>query len=192
MKKLPLGQRPIEGIPLWGRDRPGIIATIPNIDRDKWTLKVEGEIEKPIVLDWTGFASLGVEESVTDFHCVEGWSVLECRWEGVPFRNISTYVRPRKEARFVEFGCYDGYATSLPLDVVLGSDVLLACKLDGKWLEPSLGGPVRLVVPERYAYKECNVAEDHGFQEVRSAGILGEQGLQQHSRSLEECPLDLT
>ena len=35
--------------------------------------KDEGEIERPIVLVWLGFVSLGVEESVANFHCVEGW-----------------------------------------------------------------------------------------------------------------------
>ncbi len=155
MKKLPPGQRSIEGIPLWGRDHPGITATIPYVDRDKWTLRVEGEVKKPIVFDWTGFISLGVEKTTADFHCVEGWSVPGCRWEGVPFRRLSANVKPGKEARFVEFGCYGGYTTSLPLKVVLGKDVLLACKLNGKWLEPGLGGPVRLVAPNKYAYKSA-------------------------------------
>lgn len=52
--------------------------------------KDEGEIERPIVLVWLGFVSLGVEESVANFHCVEGWigdsTVVEI---SVPPLNVS-------------------------------------------------------------------------------------------------------
>lgn len=155
MSKLPPGQKPIERLLVWGRDHPGVTANIPQIVREDWTLTVKGEVEKPIVLKWASLLELGVEESVSDFHCVEGWSVLDCKWEGVPFRRLSEYVKPTRQARFVEFGCYDGYTTSLPLETALEDDTFLVYKLNGNWLEPGLGGPVRLIVPKKYAYKSA-------------------------------------
>jgi DMSO/TMAO reductase YedYZ molybdopterin-dependent catalytic subunit len=155
MNKLPPGQKPIDRILVWGRDHPGIGPNIPQITREEWTLTVKGEVENPIVLNWGSLLDLGVQESISDFHCVEGWSVLECRWEGVPFSNLSESVKPTQQARFVEFECHDGYTTSLPLEATLEDDTLLAYKLDGNWLEPGLGGPVRLVVPKKYAYKSA-------------------------------------
>jgi DMSO/TMAO reductase YedYZ molybdopterin-dependent catalytic subunit len=155
MSKLPPSQRQIERILVWGRDHPGIVEKIPQITREDWTLTVKGEVEKPIVLKWSNLLELGVEESVSDFHCVEGWSVLECKWEGIPFRRLSEYVKPTGQAKFVFFVSYDGYTTSLPLQTALEEDNLLAFKLDGKWLEPGLGGPVRLIVPKKYCYKSA-------------------------------------
>ena len=116
---------------------------------------MKGEVKKPAVLDWSAFLGLGIKESVSDFHCVEGWSVLECRWQGVPFVSLSEHIKPNREAKFVGFNCHDGYTTSLPLDVALDDDVILACKLNEKWLDSDLGGPVRLIVPKKYAYKSA-------------------------------------
>ena len=155
MSKLPPGQKPIDRILVWGRDHPGIAVKIPQIVREEWTLTVKGEVEKQVLLNWASLLELGVEEVVRDFHCVEGWSVLECKWEGVLFRRLSEYVKPTQEAKFIEFGSYDGYTTSLPLEAALEDDTLLAFKLDGNWLEPGLGGPVRLIVPNKYGYKSA-------------------------------------
>ena len=46
----------------------------------------------------------------------------------------------------------EDYTTSLPLEDLLDDDVLLAHRLDDKPLEPEHGGPLRLVMPKKYAY----------------------------------------
>lgn len=154
-QRLPPNQTPIERILRWGEDHSGITRNIPNIDLKTWALVVDGEVEKPKKLGWDDFVKLPMVKSVSDFHCVEGWSVLGCIWEGVLFRNIVDLVKPRKDAKFVMFECADGYTTSLTLKELSGDDVLLACKLDGKELEHGLGFPVRLVAPAKYAYKSA-------------------------------------
>ncbi|HVP27456.1 MAG TPA: molybdopterin-dependent oxidoreductase, partial [Candidatus Bathyarchaeia archaeon] len=145
----------IKRILRWGIDHPGIISENPKIDLEKWALTVDGEVEKPLRLSWDDFLKLPKVESISDFHCVEGWSVLNCRWEGVRFREIVKLVKPKETARSVTFECADGYTTSLTLEELVGDDVLLACKLDGKELEEGLGWPLRLVVPDKYAYKSA-------------------------------------
>ncbi len=93
--------------------------------------------------------------SVSDFHCVEGWSVLDCKWEGVHMREIEKLVKPRVVARSVSFESADNYMTSLFRDELASDDVLLAYKLNDRVLEEGLGFPVRLVVPSKYAYKSA-------------------------------------
>jgi len=93
--------------------------------------------------------------SVSDFHCVEGWSVLDCKWEGVRIRDIEKLVKPKDVARAVTFECADSYTTSLFREELYGDDVLLAYKLNGEALEEGYGFPVRLVVPSKYAYKSA-------------------------------------
>ena len=152
-RRLPPGQRAIKDIMRWGVDHPGIAPDIPRIKPEDWVLVVEGEVETTLKLGWREFLELPMIERVSDFHCVEGWSVLNCRWEGGPFKVLVEQVKPKEEAKYVWFESADGYTTSLELGDLLEDDVLLAYRLNGKPLPPELGGPVRLVVPKKYAYK---------------------------------------
>lgn len=154
-RKLPPGQRPIKRLLRWGVDHPRITSSTPKINLETYTLTVDGEVENPVKLSWVDFLKLPQSVSVSDLHCVEGWSVLDCKWEGVVFKNIVRLVRPVKTSKFVTFECADGYTTSLGLDELAGDDVLLACKLNEKELDQGIGFPLRLVVPSKYAYKSA-------------------------------------
>jgi DMSO/TMAO reductase YedYZ molybdopterin-dependent catalytic subunit len=150
---LPPDQRAVPAILRWGVDHAGIVSDLPVIERSRWRLTVDGDVENQLDLDFEAFLSLPRAESVSDFHCVEGWSVLDQRWEGVRFRDLLEAAKPRPSARLAWFECADGYATSLPLGELSGDDVLMADRLNGEDLSQPLGGPVRLVVPRKYAYK---------------------------------------
>jgi DMSO/TMAO reductase YedYZ molybdopterin-dependent catalytic subunit len=93
--------------------------------------------------------------SVSDFHCVEGWGVLDSRWEGVTFEELERLVKPKPTAMAATFECADNYTTSLFLTEPRRNDVLLACKIDGEDLAEGLGFPLRWVVPSKYAYKSA-------------------------------------
>jgi DMSO/TMAO reductase YedYZ molybdopterin-dependent catalytic subunit len=134
-KALPPGQTAVKQHPRWGKDHPTIGVATPKIDLKTWVLVIEGEVEHRLNFSWDNFLKLPKVESVSDFHCVEGWSVLSCRWEGVSFKHIMELVKPKETAKFVSFECADGYTTSLTLKELSGENVLLAYKLDGKELE---------------------------------------------------------
>jgi len=155
VKKLPPGQSKTKRILRWGIDHPGITSASPHLKLETYTLTVDGEVEKPTKLNWPQFASLPQSVSVSDFHCVEGWSVVDCQWEGVRFKNIERVAKPLDTAKAVTFECADGYTTSLFREELAGDNVLLACKLNGAVLEEGYGFPVRLVVPSKYAYKSA-------------------------------------
>jgi DMSO/TMAO reductase YedYZ molybdopterin-dependent catalytic subunit len=151
--KLPPNQKAIGAIMGWGTQHPGIVKKLLVTEKAEWSLTVDGEVENPLRLDWEGFMALPQVESVSDFHCVEGWSVLDQRWEGVLFKTLAEKAGPRPACRYVWFECYDGYTTSLPLEKLMDEDVVIANRLNGQELPQPLGGPVRLVVPKLYAYK---------------------------------------
>jgi len=153
--KLPPGQRPIKNLLRWGIDHPGIAGSTPKIDLGTYVLEITGEVENPVILNWVEVLRLPKVDSVSDFHCVEGWSVLDCKWEGIRFSEIINLVKPRENAKFVTFLCADGYTTSLSTEELSGDDVVLAYGLNGKPLEEGIGFPLRLVVPEKYAYKSA-------------------------------------
>ncbi|HTY75812.1 MAG TPA: molybdopterin-dependent oxidoreductase [Candidatus Nanoarchaeia archaeon] len=154
-KKLPPGQNAINRILRWGIDHPGITSTNPHIKLENYTLTVDGEVEKPSKLTWTEFTQLPQSVSTSDFHCVEGWSVENCRWEGVRFAEIERLAKPLNTAQSVTFECADAYTTSLFREELKNDDVLLARKLNGEALEEGYGFPVRLIVPSKYAYKSA-------------------------------------
>jgi len=154
-RKLPPGQRPIKKLLRWGIDHPGIARSNPKIDLKTYTLEICGEVEKPVTLDWQGIQRLPRVQSVSDFHCVEGWSVLDCRWEGVSFSQIVELVKPKTDAKYATFECADGYTTSLSMEELSIPDVLLAYGLNGEPLEVGIGFPLRLIVPGKYAYKSA-------------------------------------
>ena len=151
--EMPPDQAPIPEILRWGIDHPGITHVLPVVSKEAWSLTVDGEVESPLFLKWDDFLALPQVESVSDFHCVEGWSVLRQRWSGVLFKTIQERVKPKEEVEFALFECADGYTTSLPIPDLQGKDVLLAHKLNGEHLTQPLGSPMRLIVPQKYAYK---------------------------------------
>jgi DMSO/TMAO reductase YedYZ molybdopterin-dependent catalytic subunit len=175
-KKLPPGQTPIKRIPRWGIDHPGITPSNPQLDLKTYQLIVDGEVANPVVLSWDGISKLPKSVSVSDFHCVEGWSVPNCKWEGILFKEIVNLAKPKETARFVTFECADGYTTSLTLTELAGDDVLLAYKLDGKALEEGLGFPLRLVVPSRYAYKSALWVTRVRFTSKKELGFWERRG----------------
>jgi DMSO/TMAO reductase YedYZ molybdopterin-dependent catalytic subunit len=175
-KKLPPGQTPIKRILRWGTDHPGITPSNPKIDTKTYTLTVDGEVANPVTLSWDDVLKLPKTVSVSDFHCVEGWSVLNCRWEGILFREIMSLAKPKETAQFATFECADGYTTSLTLAELAGDYVLLAYKLDGKVLEEGLGFPLRLVVPSKYAYKSALWVTRVRFTSKKDLGFWERRG----------------
>ena len=173
---MPPGQSAIKRILRWGIDHPGITSTNPKIKLETYMLTVDGEVEKPVKLSWAEFVALPSVVSVSDFHCVEGWSVLDCKWEGVHIREIENLVKPLDTAKAVTFECADSYTTSLFRQELSGDDVLLAYKLNGEPLEEGYGFPLRLVVPSKYAYKSALWVEHLRFTRGKELGFWERRG----------------
>ena len=146
----------------------------PDIDMDLWSMKVFGLVEQELELNWNGFKGLDWEVVTSDFHCVTQWSSLDNTWEGVRFSTLVESARPLGNAAYVMAHCYGDYTTNIPLDVCL-SEGFLAHKRNGEELGKDHGGPLRLIIPSRYAWKSAKwvngielLAEDSpGFWEQR-------------------------
>ena len=85
-------------------------------------------------------------------------------WEGVPLREVLWLTQPGRNVRRVFYHGYHNdkpeqmFRSSLPVGRVLEDlyglpPVILCYKLNGHWLEPRRGAPVRIVVPEAYGFK---------------------------------------
>jgi DMSO/TMAO reductase YedYZ molybdopterin-dependent catalytic subunit len=176
VKKLPPNQTRIEHLLNWGIDHPGITRSNPKLDLKTYTLTIIGEVANPVTLNWADILKLPNIVSVSDFHCVEGWSVLNCKWEGVKFSEIARLAKPEASVTSATFECADGYTTSLTLTELADDNVLLAYKLDGKPLEEGLGFPLRLVVPSKYAYKSALWVTCIRFTRKKELGFWEKRG----------------
>jgi DMSO/TMAO reductase YedYZ molybdopterin-dependent catalytic subunit len=166
---IPPGQHAVDRLPVLH------VGEIPSFDAARWRLELSGDVDSPASLAWSEVREMEEVEVVAPMHGATGWSRLENRWRGVRFAEIARLVRPRSTARFVRFSDGELFDTTLPLEVAIEADVLLARMLDERALAPAHGGPLRLVVPSRYAWKSVKwlravefLREDRpGFWEAR-------------------------
>jgi len=148
----------------------------PRYDMKAWRLRLMGEVDNPVTLSWEELLALPKTEITADMHCVTTWSRLDNRWEGVAFQELVELVRPRPSAAFVVAHCDAGYTTSLPVQALADSDVLIAYRHDGIELPAEHGGPLRLVVPKRYAWKSAKWLEGLEWSERDRLGFWERNG----------------
>jgi DMSO/TMAO reductase YedYZ molybdopterin-dependent catalytic subunit len=147
----------------------------PSIAPERWKLTVDGAVLHPLTLSWDDLQALPQVDDQQDFHCVTGWSILDMTFRGVRFETIAALARPAPEATHVMCHAADGYSTNLPLEEALKPAVLLVHQLQGKPLDRDHGGPVRMVVPELWAWKgakwidrlELLTHDRRGYWEIR-------------------------
>jgi hypothetical protein len=120
----------------------------------EWKLTVDGLVESPATLPFPDLMRLTRRDQVTDFHCVEGWSVYDVPWNGVHLSTIFDIVKPMASATHVIFTCVgDVYRESLPLEVALEPRSMLGYGIDCNTLPLAHGFPLRMVVPRKFGYK---------------------------------------
>lgn len=123
------------------------------IDLESYRLKVDGLVENR--LEYTLGEVTDNHQSyqkVVTLNCVEGWRV-KILWEGVLVKDLIEAAKASLEANTVIFHAYDGYTTSLPLDYIMGQDIMLAYKMNGVVLPPERGAPFQLVAESKWGYK---------------------------------------
>jgi DMSO/TMAO reductase YedYZ molybdopterin-dependent catalytic subunit len=150
------------------------------LTRETWKLEVLSDPEHPATLgkQFTKNDGSAIDFAIlmklADKHSVRFAKVMTCLnigcplgmgiWEGVPLRDIVWLTKPKENLRRVFYFGYHNddanqmFRSSLPVGRVLEDTdrlppVILCHKLNGEFLSPERGGPVRIVVPEHYGYK---------------------------------------
>jgi DMSO/TMAO reductase YedYZ molybdopterin-dependent catalytic subunit len=123
------------------------------IDNESYRLVITGLVNNEIEYTYDDVISNHqLFEKVVTLHCVEGWQVT-ILWEGVLVKDLIEEAGVDPEAKVVIFYAYDGYSTSLPLDYIINSDILMAHKMNDVVLPPERGFPFQLVAESKYGYK---------------------------------------
>ena len=159
----------------------------PLTDPQQWRLKVDGLVERPATFSIQEIRAMEPAEATLPIICVEGWDMW-VKWKGVGLGAIADRVRPRPEAGWLTIYSYSEYTDSLSIGDARDPRTMLVYGLEDGDLPLENGGPLRLVVPFKLAYKSVKwvtriqfvEAEELGYWEVR--GYPPEAGIPDQKR----------
>lgn len=150
------------------------------LDIKTWQLEVvadpdsNAKIKNPMTrqggnaLDWPGLMRLAQDKAVRFMKVITctniGQPLGMGLWEGIPLRDVIWMAQPETNVRRVFYYGYHNdqldqrFQSSLPIGRVLEDPpgehpVILCYKLNGQWLAPENGAPVRMIVPDAYGNK---------------------------------------
>lgn len=166
------------------------------LTRETWQMEVRGDPEnkpdlrspltkeKGTAFDFKALMDLAREKAIrfpkvmtcNNIGCPLGMGI----WEGVPLRDVIWKVQPRQNVRRLFYYGYHNdkpeqmFRSSMPIGRVLEDPlglppVILCYKLNGQFLTPQRGGPVRIVVPEAYGFKSVKWITDIVLTNLASA-----------------------
>jgi DMSO/TMAO reductase YedYZ molybdopterin-dependent catalytic subunit len=149
----------------------------PQVDLTTWEFAADGAVTNPQKWSLDEFMQLPAVKVFADFHCVTRWSRLGNVWGGVPAREVARIAGVKPEAKFVLASGYDsGWTTNIPIEFFLNADSLFAWSHDGEPIPPDHGGPVRLIVPQLFAWKSAKWIKGVRFMEQDEPGYWEEGG----------------
>jgi DMSO/TMAO reductase YedYZ molybdopterin-dependent catalytic subunit len=123
------------------------------IDLDSYQLKLTGLVENPESLSYNDVIdNHELYQKVVTLNCVEGWGAT-ILWEGVLVKDLIDEANVSTDANTVIFHAYDGYTTSLPIDYLVGQNIIMAYKMNDVALPPERGAPFQLVAESKWGYK---------------------------------------
>ena len=135
-----------------------------------WSVAIEGEVKKPMILDLDALLKLApLEERIYRLRCVEGWSMV-IPWIGYSLSELIKKVEPTSNSKYIEFISLADkqqmpgvgsrvlnwpYVEGLRMDEAMHPLALLTLGMYGSTLPNQNGAPVRLVVPWKYGFKSA-------------------------------------
>jgi len=133
-------------------------------DRDfvDYRLAVGGLVETPLSFSLDELRNMPARTQITRHDCVEGWSTI-AKWTGTPLSGLLDQARPRPEAKYVVFHCFDQTGqTAAGAQLFYGSidmidarhpQTILAYGLNDAALPVANGAPLRVRVERQLGYK---------------------------------------
>jgi DMSO/TMAO reductase YedYZ molybdopterin-dependent catalytic subunit len=133
--------------------------------KEQYQLVVNGLVKEEKGFSYEELKSFPQVDQVSDFHCVEGWSVKDIKWGGFRFKEIISRVEPLPKATHIVFQSFgktgsapkgqDHYIESFPISELLEPEreIILVLRMNNNPLPEEHGAPLRLIAPYDLAYK---------------------------------------
>jgi DMSO/TMAO reductase YedYZ molybdopterin-dependent catalytic subunit len=131
----------------------------PRINEAAWSLEVGGLVKEP--------QKFTLERLKTDFKpateeftlaCISnpigGDLIGNCIWTGLKVKDLLEKVGIQPGARWIQWEAADGFYESIPLNMALEDEVLLAYHINNEPLNAKHGFPLRVILPGHYGMKQ--------------------------------------
>ena len=120
---------------------------------DDWQLVVDGLVERPGSFSLAQLTHYPLKSQITQLICEEGWSFI-AESTGIPLSHILQLAGARPQARYIVYSSMDpNWRDSIDMADALHPQTLLTYGMNGAYLPPGHGGPLRLRVPRQLGYK---------------------------------------
>jgi len=143
----------------------------PTVDPTQWSLRIEGEVENPLVLRLDDLRKLPAVSHDVALECAgngrsfhrprasgiqwEYGAVGNAEWRGVRLADVLALAKPRPAAQHVAFDGADrpptpqapDFIRSIPMWKAANPHTMIALEMNGKPLPHLHGGPARALVP---------------------------------------------
>jgi DMSO/TMAO reductase YedYZ molybdopterin-dependent catalytic subunit len=131
--------------------------SFPNVNLEKWKLRIHGLVDQEITLSYADIAAMPQVEKVITICCVSneigGPYIGNAVWQGVYLKDLLLQAGVKPEAEQLFSRSLDGWTCGFPIELALdGRDALLAIGMNGEPLPLEHGFPARLIVPGIYGY----------------------------------------
>ena len=152
------GTRP-EFTPLERHYRIDINTIPPAVDGQKWRLKVNGLMEKPLALTLEDLRRYEPLHQFVTLSCISnpvgGDLIGTTRWTGVSLQRLLPDLQLRPEATHLKIRSADEFYEVVALDAVKADPrIMLAYEWDGVPLTREHGFPLRIYVPDIHGMKQ--------------------------------------
>ena len=144
----------------------------PGVDLEKWTLTVEGLVQRPGDYKLEQIRAFPKVTQNTRHVCVEGWDVIG-NFGGTRASDFLRSIGADTSARFLEAECVDGYYESIDMETVLHPQTLFCYEMYGKPLDRGHGAPLRLQMPTKLGYKQAKYLDTIRVSNVLRADKRG-------------------
>ena len=156
----------------------GLLGLRSPLDPDDWTLRVEGPGGVLIdTLDLDAVLALPRRDLVTELKCIEGWSTV-VHWTGARFSDFAArYAGDLARMPYVGLATPDGgYTVGMDRASMMHPQTLLGYAMQGMYLTPAHGAPLRLVTPVKYGVKHLKRIGVLRFTDRRPTDYWAERG----------------
>jgi len=149
---------------------------MPAIDLKNYVLLVGGLVKEKRSFSWKDILAMPKSWVNSRLTSVSGWSV-RADWEGIRWDDFVRQISFDPEANYVRFSTIGGsYTTVVSIKDLKNPRVLLAYGVNGDWIEPEYGGPLRMVIPNLWGYKSCKWLGEIDFIDQMEGGYWEDRG----------------
>ena len=140
----------------------------PVLDANSWRLVLDGEVNRPVQLDYNILRRLPSVEVHKTLECISNFTaqchlaffgcdlISTARWRGARLRDVLQLAGGLKPGVVsLEVRSADEYSSSIPPELALDPGSLLVYEMNGQILPRVHGYPARLLVPGRYGMKNA-------------------------------------